>query len=74
MPHEVLDEPARHRRSEQGLPGGDDADGHLTTDPAAWYAYQGVVGAVVVAGLAVYGFVTATRGRRLFREGLFGDE
>jgi hypothetical protein len=46
----------------------------LTADLSVWYAPQGVVMALVVIGLAVYGFVTATRGRRLFREGLFGDE
>jgi hypothetical protein len=46
----------------------------LTADPSAWYAYQGLGMAAVMIGLAVYGFVTATRGRRLFREGFFGDE
>jgi hypothetical protein len=46
----------------------------LTTDLSAWYAYQGILGALVVIGLALYGFVTATRGQRLFREGFFGDE
>jgi serine/threonine-protein kinase len=46
----------------------------LTTDLSAWYAWQGVLGALVVIGLAGYGFVTATRGQRLFREGFFGDE
>jgi serine/threonine-protein kinase len=44
-----------------------------TTDTSAWYFWQGAVGALVVVGLAVYGFVTATRGQRLFREGFFGD-
>jgi serine/threonine-protein kinase len=46
----------------------------LTADLSAWYAWQGVVMALVMVGLAVYGFVTATRGQRLFREGFFGDE
>jgi hypothetical protein len=46
----------------------------LTTDLSAWYAYQGVVLALIVVGLAVYAFLVATRGQRLFREGLFGDE
>jgi hypothetical protein len=46
----------------------------LTADLSAWYAYQGVLVALVVVGLAVYAFFTATRGRRLFREGFFGDE
>ncbi len=46
----------------------------LTADLSAWYAYQGVAGALVVTGLAVYAFLTATRGQRLFREGFFGDE
>ena len=46
----------------------------LTADLSAWYAYQGILVALVVIGLAAYGFVTATRGQRLFREGFFGDE
>jgi hypothetical protein len=46
----------------------------LTADLSAWYAYQGVLMALVVIGLAVYAFVIATRGQRLFREGFFGDE
>jgi hypothetical protein len=46
----------------------------LTADLSAWYAYQGVLGALVVVGLAVYAFLIATRGQRLFREGFFGDE
>jgi serine/threonine-protein kinase len=46
----------------------------LTADLSAWYAYQGVLMALVVLGLAVYAYFTATRGQRLFREGFFGDE
>jgi serine/threonine-protein kinase len=46
----------------------------LTTDPSAWYFGYGLTGALIIVALAVYGFVTATRGRRLFREGFFGDE
>jgi hypothetical protein len=46
----------------------------LTTDLSAWYAYQGVVMALIIVGLAVYAFFTATRGQRLFGEGFFGDE
>ena len=46
----------------------------LTTDLSAWYTAQGVVAAMVVIGLAVYGFVTAVGGQRMFREGFFGDE
>jgi hypothetical protein len=46
----------------------------LTADLSAWYAYQGVLMALVVFGLAGYAFFTATRGQRLFREGFFGDE
>jgi hypothetical protein len=46
----------------------------LTADLSAWYAWQGVVLALAVIGLAVYAFFTATRGQRLFREGFFGDE
>ena len=46
----------------------------LTADLSAWYAYQGVVMALIIVGLAVYAFFTATRGQRLFGEGFFGDE
>jgi hypothetical protein len=46
----------------------------LTADLSAWYAYQGLLMAAVMAGLAGYGFVTAAGGRRLFREGFFGDD
>jgi hypothetical protein len=46
----------------------------LTTDVSAWYFGWGLVGAAVVLGLGVYGFVTASGGQRLFREGFFGDE
>jgi hypothetical protein len=46
----------------------------LTTDVSAWYFGWGLLGAVVVLGLGVYGFVTASGGQRLFREGFFGDE
>jgi hypothetical protein len=46
----------------------------LTTDVSAWYFGWGLVGAAVVLGLGVYGFVTAIGGQRLFREGFFGDE
>jgi serine/threonine-protein kinase len=46
----------------------------LTADLSAWYAYQGIIMALVIVGLAGYAFVIATRGQRLFREGFFGDE
>jgi serine/threonine-protein kinase len=46
----------------------------LTADLSAWYAPHGIVMALVVIGLAFYAFVTATGGRRLFREGFFGDD
>ena len=46
----------------------------LTADLSAWYAYQGVITALVVVALAVYAFFIATRGQRLFREGFFSDE
>jgi serine/threonine-protein kinase len=46
----------------------------LTTDLSAWYAYQGVLMALVIIGLAVYAFFTATRARRLLGERFFGDE
>jgi hypothetical protein len=46
----------------------------LTADLSAWYAYQGILVALVVIGVAVYAFVIATGGQRLFREGFFGDE
>jgi hypothetical protein len=43
----------------------------LTTEPAAWYFGQGLTCAVVLLGLAVYGFVVALGGRPLFRDTLF---
>jgi hypothetical protein len=46
----------------------------LTADLSAWYAYQGIIMALVIVGLAGYAFFTATRGQRLFRGGFFGDE
>jgi hypothetical protein len=46
----------------------------LTTDLSARYAYQGVLMALMIVGLAVYAFFTATRGQRLFGKGFFGDE
>ena len=46
----------------------------LTADLSAWYAYQGVIMALIVIGLAVYACFTATRGQRLFGEWFFGEE
>ena len=46
----------------------------LTWDPHAWYFGQGLIGALIVIALAVFGFVTATAGQRLFRKGFFGDD
>jgi serine/threonine-protein kinase len=46
----------------------------LTTDLSAWYAPQGVVAALVVVGLAVYGFVVSVGVKRLALGGFFGDE
>jgi Protein kinase domain len=46
----------------------------LTAEVNAWYFGWSLLGVAVVLGLAAYGFVTATGGRRLFREGFFGDE
>jgi hypothetical protein len=46
----------------------------LTTDLSAWYAYQGVLGALVVMSLAVYAMFAATRGRGLLSECFFGEE
>ena len=46
----------------------------LTTDLSAWYAYEGAALAGMVIVLAAFGFVVATRGQRLLREGFFGDE
>jgi serine/threonine-protein kinase len=45
----------------------------LTSDAGVWYFGQGVTGALIVLALAVFGFVTATAGRPLFRQGFFGD-
>jgi serine/threonine-protein kinase len=46
----------------------------LTTDVSAWYFGRCLLAAAVMLGLGVYGFVTASGGQRLFREGFFGDE
>jgi hypothetical protein len=46
----------------------------LTTDLSAWYAYQGVIMAVIVTGVAVYACFTATRGRWHFGEWFFKEE
>jgi serine/threonine-protein kinase len=46
----------------------------LTTDLSAWYARQGVAVALVVIGLAVYGFVVSVGAKRLALRGFFGDE
>jgi serine/threonine-protein kinase len=46
----------------------------LTTDLSAWYAGGGLVCALALVGLAVYGFVVVLSGRPLFGTGLFGDE
>jgi serine/threonine-protein kinase len=46
----------------------------ITTDLSAWYARQGVAAALVVIGLAVYGFVVSVGAKRLALRGFFGDE
>jgi serine/threonine-protein kinase len=46
----------------------------LTTDLSAWYARQGVAAALVVIGLAAYGFVVSVGAKRLALRGLFGEE
>jgi hypothetical protein len=46
----------------------------LTTDLSAWYAPQGVAVALVVIGLAVYGFVLSVGAKRLALRGFLGDE
>ena len=46
----------------------------LTTDLSAWYASQGMVVALVVVGLAVYGFFVSVGAKRLALRGFFGDE
>jgi serine/threonine-protein kinase len=46
----------------------------LTADLSAWYANQGIIGALFVTGLAVYALIIATRGQRHFGEWLVGDE
>jgi hypothetical protein len=46
----------------------------LAADLSAWYAGTGILYALVLAGLAVYGFVTALGGRPVFSKGLLGDE
>ena len=46
----------------------------LTTDLSAWHAPQGVVAALLVIGLAVYGFVVSVGAKRLALRGLLGEE
>jgi hypothetical protein len=46
----------------------------LTLDTSAWYFWQGFCAAAVVLALATFGFVTATRGQRLFAGGFLGDD
>ena len=46
----------------------------LTADLSAWYAYQGVIMALIVTGLAVSACFTATRGRWHFGEWFFKEE
>jgi serine/threonine-protein kinase len=46
----------------------------LTTDLSAWYAPQGIVAALLVVGLAVYGFVVSVGAKRLALRGFLGDE
>jgi hypothetical protein len=45
----------------------------LTADRSVWYAYQGVIMALIVTGLAVYACFTATRGRWHFGEWFFKE-
>ena len=45
----------------------------LTADLSAWYAYQGVIMALLVTGLAVYACFIATRGRWRFGEWFFNE-
>ena len=46
----------------------------LTTDLSAWYARQGVAAALVVIGLAAYGFVVSVGAKRLALRGFLGEE
>jgi serine/threonine-protein kinase len=46
----------------------------LTLDPSAWYFGASLTKMLAVGGLAVYGFVASLGGRRLLREGFFGDD
>jgi serine/threonine-protein kinase len=46
----------------------------LTLDLPAWYGWRGPVAIVALTTVAAYGAVVSFGGRRLFREGLFGDE
>jgi serine/threonine-protein kinase len=46
----------------------------LTTDLSAWYAGTSALYALVLAGLAVYGFVISLGGRPLLGKGFLGDE
>jgi Protein kinase domain len=46
----------------------------LTAELSAWYAGTGILYALVLAGLAAYGFVTCLGGRPLLGKGFLGDE
>jgi serine/threonine-protein kinase len=46
----------------------------LTTDLSLWYAGHGVMTALVVIGLAMYGFVVSVGTKQLALRGFFGDE
>jgi serine/threonine-protein kinase len=46
----------------------------LTTDLSAWYAPSGLVCALALAGLTVYGFVVSLGGRPLVGKGFLGDD
>jgi hypothetical protein len=46
----------------------------LTADLSAWYAYQGVIMAMILIVLAIYACFTATRGQGLFAQWFFNEE
>jgi serine/threonine-protein kinase len=46
----------------------------LTLDPSAWYFGASLTYLLALVGLAGYAAVVSLGGRRLFREGLFGDD
>ena len=50
------------------------AQAPLTLDPTLWYFWRGLLAVALVVGLGVFACWSATGGKRLFKEGFFGDD